>query len=139
MDINPFVPLEQVTSYRKHHTTLDYGLNDYYVIWQSKKISWIEANKKCTSVGGSIIKGSTQEEIALVEQLILGIPFGSENLHCQVQFDFTHIRASSYHRYSFHFITILICKPQIFVYHIFFTEPNSKYAVPLIKCIEFFL
>ena len=78
MEINPFVPLEQVTSYRKHHTTLDYGLNDYYVIWQSKKMSWIEANKMCASVGGSIIKGSTQEEIALVEQLILGIPFGSE-------------------------------------------------------------
>ena len=78
MEINPFVPLEQVTSYRKHHTTLDYGLNDYYVIWQSKIMNWIEANKKCASVGGSIIKGSTQEEIALVEQLILGIPFGSE-------------------------------------------------------------
>ena len=78
MEINPFVPLEQMTSYRKHHTTLDYGLNDYYVIWQSKKLSWIEANKMCDSVGGSIIKGSTQEEIALVEQLILGIPFGSE-------------------------------------------------------------
>ena len=67
MEINPFVPLEQVTSYRKHHTTLDYGLNDYYVIWQSKIMSWIEANKMCASFGGSIIKGSTQEEIALVE------------------------------------------------------------------------
>ena len=78
LDINPFVPLMEVITYKDYHDTFNYGLKDYFVIWQSRRISWKDANQTCASIGGRIIKGATQEDIAFVEKLILGIQFGSD-------------------------------------------------------------
>ena len=69
LDINLFFPLMEVITYKDYHDTFNYGLKDYFVIWQSRKISWNAANQTCASIGGSSIKGSSQEDIGLVERL----------------------------------------------------------------------